>query len=157
MVVVAQLVEHWVVVPEVAGSIPVDHPTIRITKKKLESMVVKFKPKLNFIDEFILFIKNFGVISLAIGVIIGQTTNNMVNSIVNNLLNPILGKLAGVRDLDSLVFYDIRYGAFISDLINFLLILFLVYLIIRFLIIYFLTDTEKEKFNFLNKEKTAKN
>ena len=27
MVVVAQLVEHWIVVPVVAGSIPVDHPT----------------------------------------------------------------------------------------------------------------------------------
>ena len=27
MVVVAQLVEHWVVVPDVAGSSPVGHPT----------------------------------------------------------------------------------------------------------------------------------
>ncbi len=28
MVVVAQLVEHWFVVPDVAGSSPVDHPTL---------------------------------------------------------------------------------------------------------------------------------
>ena len=33
MVVVAQLVEHWIVIPVVAGSSPVDHPIFLLVKK----------------------------------------------------------------------------------------------------------------------------
>lgn len=106
----------------------------------------------NFVQEFVLFIKNFGIISLAIGVIIGQSTNSLVASIVSNLINPILGKFVGVKDLNGLVFFDIKIGAFLSDFINFLIVLFILYLLIRFLIIYILTDDEKKKFSLLKEE-----
>jgi large conductance mechanosensitive channel len=109
---------------------------------------IKEKPA-NFVQEFVLFIKNFGVISLAIGVIIGQSTNSLVASIVSNLINPILGKFVGVKDLNGLVFFDIKIGAFLSDFINFLIVLFILYLLIRFLIIYILTDDEKKKFSLV--------
>ena len=41
MVVVAQLVEHWVVVPDVAGSSPVDHPTQIIKQSDWENQNLK--------------------------------------------------------------------------------------------------------------------
>lgn len=111
---------------------------------------VVLKP-LNFLEEFVEFIKDFGVIGLAIGVIVGQTTNNLVTSIVTNLLNPILGKLIGINDIKNWAPEGIRIGAFLSDLINFLAILFVVYILIRFLLIYILNDDEKKKFEFLNR------
>lgn len=125
--------------------------------KKQNKIIQELNQPINFLQEFILFIKNFGVISLAIGVIIGQTTNSLVTSIVTNLINPILGKFAGVKDLNTLVFFDIKIGAFLSDLINFLIILLILYVLIRFLIVYILTDEEKKKFSLIkeNPEETA--
>lgn len=125
--------------------------------KKENKIIQELNQPINFLQEFILFIKNFGVISLAIGVIIGQTTNSLVTSIVNNLINPILGKFAGVKDLNTLVFFDIKIGAFLSDLINFLIILLILYVLIRFLIVYILTDEEKKKFSLIkeNPEETS--
>jgi|694.fasta_scaffold15553_10 large conductance mechanosensitive channel len=117
--------------------------------KKEIKIIQELNQPINFLQEFVLFIKNFGVISLAIGVIIGQTTNSLVTSIVNNLINPILGKFAGVKDLNTLVFFDIKIGAFLSDLINFLIILLILYLLIRFLIVHILTDEEKKKFSLI--------
>jgi len=121
----------------------------KILKKDKNIFVVK---PLNFLEEFIEFIKDFGVIGLALGVIVGQTTNNLVTSIVNNLISPILGKLVGINDIKNWAPEGIKIGAFISDLINFLAILFVVYILIRFLLVYILTDDEKKKFEFLNKE-----
>jgi large conductance mechanosensitive channel len=117
--------------------------------KKEIKIIQELNQPINFLQEFVLFIKNFGVISLAIGVIIGQTTNSLVTSIVNNLINPILGKFAGVKDLNTLVFFDIKIGAFLSDLINFLIILLILYVLIRFLIVHILTDEEKKKFSLI--------
>lgn len=121
----------------------------KILKKDKNIFIVK---PLNFLEEFIEFIKDFGVIGLALGVIVGQTTNNLVTSIVNNLISPILGKLVGINDIKNWAPEGIKIGAFISDLINFLAILFVVYILIRFLLVYILTDDEKKKFEFLNKE-----
>jgi large conductance mechanosensitive channel len=121
----------------------------KILKKDKNIFIVK---PLNFLEEFIEFIKDFGVIGLALGVIVGQTTNNLVTSIVNNLISPILGKLVGINDIKNWAPEGIKVGAFISDLINFLAILFVVYILIRFLLVYILTDDEKKKFEFLNKE-----
>lgn len=148
-------------VPVAAGSNPVDHPikyihsvTTKI-KSKVQSTIITAKP-LHFFEEFIQFIKNFGVIGLAIGVIIGQTTNNLVTSIVNNLISPILGKLIGINDIKNWAPEGIKIGAFISDFINFIAILFVVYVLIRFLLIYILTEDEKKKFEFLAEEKEVK-
>jgi len=127
-------------------------PKKAVSKKVTTKEVVEKKAKsLSFLEEFIQFIKNFGVIGLAIGVIIGQTTNNLVNSIVTNLLNPVLGKLIGINDIKNWAPEGIRIGSFISDLINFLAILFVVYVLIKFLLVYILTDEEKKKFEFLEK------
>lgn len=122
---------------------------------KIETTTLVSKP-LNFFEEFIQFIKDFGVIGLAIGVIVGQTTNNLVTSIVTNLISPILGKLVGINDIKNWAPEGIKVGSFISDLINFVAILFVVYILIRFLLVYILTDAEKEKFEFLNKNETEK-
>ena len=37
LVVVAQLVEHWIVIPVVAGSSPVDHPIFILSQKCIQN------------------------------------------------------------------------------------------------------------------------
>ena len=111
----------------------------------------KEKVKANLLSDFVGFIQKYGVVGLAIGVVIGQAVTKLVNSIVENLINPILAKIIGQVDLSNFKPFDIKIGAFVNDLINFLVITFVVYLAIRFFIIRFLGEEEKTKLNFLEK------
>ncbi|MBW7944189.1 large conductance mechanosensitive channel protein MscL [Patescibacteria group bacterium] len=87
---------------------------------------------------FIDFIRERGVVGLAVGFIIGGAITKLVGSIVNDLVNPLLGILLGaVGNLDS---YSIQvggaqlmYGRFIASLIDFLIIAFVVYVGVKLL------------------------
>ena len=87
---------------------------------------------------FIDFIRERGVVGLAVGFIIGGAITKLVGSIVNDLVNPLLGILLGaVGNLDS---YSIQvggaqlmFGRFISNLIDFLIIAFVVYVGVKLL------------------------
>lgn len=84
--------------------------------------------------DFIRFVREKGVIGLAVGIIVGGAVTSLVNSIVNNLVNPVIGYLTGsMGNLNELAYtvpqttIKFGYGAFLSALINFLTILFVVY------------------------------
>jgi len=93
---------------------------------------------------FLEFIKGQGVIGLAVGLVIGTAASVLVNSFINNIVMPPLGFLLGSGDgLRGLV-WDmgetasgehavLKYGMFLSDLINFLVIAVVVYLVIKWL------------------------
>lgn len=82
--------------------------------------------------EFFQFLKAYGVIGLAIAVIIGGKLNELVSSVVNDLLMPVLFQpalqAAGVNDVRLLSYNGILYGKAIGALIDFLIVAFLVYL-----------------------------
>jgi large conductance mechanosensitive channel len=88
--------------------------------------------------EFIAFLKSYGVIGLAIAVIIGGKLNELVSSLVNDLLMPILFqpalKAAGVDNIRALNYNGILYGKAIGTLIDFLIVAFLVFLFAKFLL-----------------------
>ena len=84
--------------------------------------------------EFILFIREKGVLGLAVGIIMGGAITKLVTSIVENLINPLIGIITGAAGNLTTLSYTIpltqitfKYGAFISSLIDFLAILFVVY------------------------------
>ena len=87
-----------------------------------------------FFSEFRDFAIRGNVMSLAVGVIIGSSFQGVVSSLTENLLSPIIGLFAR-QNFDSLqlqVFgITLRYGAFITALINFLIMAFVVFLLIR--------------------------
>ena len=80
------------------------------------------------IKEFVTFLKQNGVIGLAIAVIIGGKLNLIITSIVNDLLAPLIFlpalKAAGVDNISSLSYNGILYGKVFSsfgrELANFL-------------------------------------
>jgi large conductance mechanosensitive channel len=76
--------------------------------------------------EFKEFAIKGNVIDLAIGVIIGTAFGKIVTSLVNDLLMPILGLLSGGIDLNDLSYAygetEIRYGAFLQSIVDFLII-----------------------------------
>ena len=87
-----------------------------------------------FMNEFKEFALQGNVMSLAVGVIIGAAFQNIITSLTDNILSPIIGLLIG-QNFDLLEWHvlgvTLRYGAFITSIINFIIIAFIVFLMVR--------------------------
>lgn len=109
------------------------------------SEVKKIK-KIKMIDEFRTFIARGNVLDLAVGVIIGAAFQNLVTSLTNNIISPILGCFSEVDFSDytlKIGKLELHYGAFLTDVINFIIMAFIVFLIVKFMN-RILTKKEKE-------------
>ena len=77
------------------------------------------------------FILRGNVMDLAVAVIIGTAFTVIVTSLTANIINPLLGAVVGKPNFDYLVGHihggEIKYGTFITAVINFLLIAAVVY------------------------------
>jgi large conductance mechanosensitive channel len=82
--------------------------------------------------EFYIFLKQYGVIGLAIAVIIGGKLNSLVSSLVNDLITPLIFlpvlKNISVEDISKLNYQGIFYGRVVAALIDFILVAFLIFL-----------------------------
>jgi large conductance mechanosensitive channel len=89
-----------------------------------------------FFAEFKAFALRGNAINLAIGVIIGAAFQKVVSSLTDNMLSPVLGLFLG-KDLDKRSITvrgaTIAYGAFITAVINFVIMAFVVFLIVKFM------------------------
>lgn len=87
------------------------------------------------LKEFVDFLKQYGVIGLAIAVIIGGKLNEFITSLVNDLLMPILFqpalKAAQVDDIRKLSFNGILYGKVVGSAIDFIIVAFVVFMIAK--------------------------
>ena len=87
------------------------------------------------IKEFRDFIAKGNVMDLAVGIIIGAAFTAIVTSLVEDLINPLIGLVVGGLDFSSLTVgvadAQFRYGAFITAVINFLIIAFVVFLLVK--------------------------
>jgi large conductance mechanosensitive channel len=84
---------------------------------------------------FLVFLKKYGVIGMAIGVIIGGKLNELVTSLVQDLFMPVLFqpalRAAHVDDIKKLSFHGILYGKVLGSAIDFLIVAFVVYLLTK--------------------------
>ena len=91
--------------------------------KKLKKSIKKMNP---ILKEFRDFINRGNVIDLAVGVIIGGAFNKIISSLVNDLIMPVVGIILGGID-----FTNLRYGNFIQNVVDFLIVAFCVFIFIR--------------------------
>lgn len=87
------------------------------------------------------FLLRDNVIGMAIGLIVGSAFSNIIRSFVDNLINPFLSiilnrvnftqKVLQVGEGQNII--TVKWGQFLSDIINFLILAFIVYLIIWWL------------------------
>ena len=84
--------------------------------------------------EFRDFISKGNVIDLAVGVIIGSAFSAIVSSLVGDIISPVIGLVANTH-LENLVWQigevKIGYGAFLTAVINFLLMAVVLFLIVK--------------------------
>lgn len=86
-------------------------------------------------EEFREFAMKGNVMDLAVGVIIGGAFGKIVSSLVENVLMPFIGLFMGGVDFSKLAVKigsaELKYGAFIQSVIDFLIIAFCIFLMIK--------------------------
>ena len=87
-----------------------------------------------FFEEFKEFATRGSVIDLAVGVIIGGAFQGIVTSLVNDIISPIIGLLAK-KDFSAwqieVLGVQIKYGSFITAVVNFLIMAFVIFLLVK--------------------------
>lgn len=87
-----------------------------------------------FLREFKDFAMRGSVIDLAVGVIIGGAFQKIVNSLVKDVISPILGLFAKTNFENwsiNAFGVSIRYGAFITEVINFIIMAFVIFVLVK--------------------------
>ena len=87
-----------------------------------------------FLAEFKEFIAKGNVLDLAVGVIIGGAFKGVVDSLTTNIIQPLIDCIGGTDmqgEIQLIGDISIKYGAFISSIINFLIMAFVIFCIVK--------------------------
>ncbi|MEK7063493.1 MAG: MscL family protein [Patescibacteria group bacterium] len=83
-------------------------------------------------QNFLTFIREQGVIGLAIGFILGGAVGKVVASLVGDIIMPIIAAVLGSTDgLAGLAVWGIKYGNFIATLLDFVIIAAVIYFVFK--------------------------
>jgi len=115
-------------------------------------------PTKTFITQFFDFLKTFGIIGLAIAFVIGQAASKLITALVEDIINPLVGLFLPSGSLEQLstkitnisgAISEFKYGDFIANIIDFLIIALVVFVAYKVLSKYKLvqekTKTEESK------------
>ena len=86
------------------------------------------------LKEFKEFALRGNVLDLAVGVIIGSAFQKLVTSLTDNIISPILGCFSEVDFSEyalNIGNLSLKYGAFLTDVINFVIMSFVVFLLVK--------------------------
>jgi large conductance mechanosensitive channel len=89
----------------------------------------------NFIEEFKAFAIKGNVIDLAVGVVIGTAFNKIVDSLVNDIVMQTIAAIFKQPDFAAIAWHinggAIKIGAFINNIVNFLIVAVSVFVAIK--------------------------
>lgn len=89
------------------------------------------------VQGFVDFIREQGVVGLAVGFILGGAVSKIVSSLVENVINPLVGIMLGKVNLADRAWTvgsaTLKYGAFVSTLIDFVIIAAVIYFGVKWL------------------------
>jgi len=87
------------------------------------------------LKEFREFAIRGNVMDLAVAVIIGGAFGKIITSLVNDLLMPLIGLVMGGVNFADLAIVvggaEVRWGAFVQSIIDFVIIAFVIFLLVR--------------------------
>ena len=89
----------------------------------------------SFMNDFRDFLLRGNVVDLAVAVVIGGAFGAVITSFIEDIITPLLLspalKAANVEDIAALSANGIKYGLFLSSIINFVVIAFVLFVLIR--------------------------
>jgi large conductance mechanosensitive channel len=113
-----------------------EHHLVRHVHPPLVLPQVLRGPLQGFLD----FIRQQGVVGLAVGLVLGVAAKSVVDSVVNNIFNPLIGVLTGGVDLSNKYWClnhangqcinRLGYGQLLSDIISFLIVAVIIYFVV---------------------------
>lgn len=107
---------------------------------------------MSFFSNFRKFIARGNVIDLAVGVIIGAAFGKLVSSLVQDIIMPVINPIVPGGDWRKLeIGNGIKVGAFLGNVLDFLIIAFVIYLLVS--LFNKLHKKEEEKKEPSNEEK----
>lgn len=106
-----------------------------MAKKLSTEELAKIKEKSKgFVGEFKEFIMRGNVMDMAIGVIIGGAFSNIVTALTDDFINPLINGIGGAEVAGTIKIYGgqvIKYGDFITSVINFVIMAFVLFLLLK--------------------------
>ena len=87
-----------------------------------------------FFKEFKEFVMRGNVMDMAIGVIIGSAFASLVTAFTDDFINPLINGIGGAKVGGTLKIYGgqvIKYGDFITAVINFLIMAFVLFIMLK--------------------------
>lgn len=89
------------------------------------------------LKEFKEFALKGNIMDMAVGVVIGGAFQKIVNSLVNDIIMPAISILTGNVDFSDMVLTvgdaSIKYGSFITTIVDFLIIAFSIFIVVKYL------------------------
>ena len=87
------------------------------------------------LKEFKEFIAKGNLVEIAVALILALAFAGLVTSFTENLINPFIGAIFGQPNFDNLTIdigdAELRYGAFLTTLLNFVIVAFVLFLVVR--------------------------
>ena len=87
------------------------------------------------VHSFVEFIREQGVVGLAIGFLLSGAVSSIVTSFVTNVINPVIGLALGRVNLSDKMLVigasTVKYGAFLSSIIDFIIIAAVIFFIFK--------------------------
>jgi len=101
-------------------------------------MAKKKDQRKNLVDEFLSFLKEYGVIGLAVAVVIGGAVNKLTKSLAEDIIMPVVEALipgGAWRSLElGLGPVRIAIGSFLGAIVDFLIIAMVVFFFYKFVL-----------------------
>jgi len=101
---------------------------------------------MSILSEFKEFVIKGNAIDMAVGIVVGASFNKVINSLVNDVIMPPIGILIGGVDFKNLEIVlkpadalsaqpavTLRYGQFVNNVIDFLIVAFSIFMVVKVL------------------------
>lgn len=90
---------------------------------------------MRFAKEFIVFLRKFGVIALAVGVLLGEQVNNLEKALIDDVVMPLLSPLLPSGEWEKAVIIvgkaQVKIGHLLEAILHFTIVAFTVFLILK--------------------------
>lgn len=90
---------------------------------------------MHFLTDFLKFLKKFGVLALAVGVLLGEQVNNLEKALIDDVVMPLLDPLLPSGDWQKAVWVvggsSVKIGHLLEAVLHFVIVAFTVYVALR--------------------------